>query len=73
MAGLTYSPIASGLKGDLDLESVLQYAGDVDLDPATTQPGKDANVALASIFRDLDAEHDHRLLVPCGRQDGIGV
>jgi hypothetical protein len=49
MAGLQYSPIVSGLKGDLDLEGALQYAEGIDLDPATTQPGEDANLALAEL------------------------
>lgn len=49
MAGLAYAPIAGALNGQGDLAAALRYADTIDLAPATTDPGKDANVALAEL------------------------
>ena len=46
-AGLAYAPIASALDGATDLESAVQYFSPADIDPATSQAGKDAAVAIA--------------------------
>jgi hypothetical protein len=52
-AGLAYAPIVSGLKGAVDLESAIRFFSAPDIDPATSEDGKAAAVAIAEINYEL--------------------
>jgi hypothetical protein len=52
-AGLSYAPIVGGLSGASDLEAAIRYFSAPDIDPATSEPGRDAAVAIAEMNYEL--------------------
>lgn len=52
-AQLAYAPIASALDGSVDLDRAVQLFSASDVDSATSQPGKDAAVAIAEANYEL--------------------
>jgi hypothetical protein len=52
-AELAYAPIVGGLSGASDLEAAIRYFSAPDIDPATSDLGQDAAVAIAEMNYEL--------------------